>query len=630
MRKLGPVLAVIGLALGAWALAGWWPGAGDTAATARNLVVITVDTLRADRLGAYGFSGARTPTIDRLSQEGARFARAYAPAPITLPSHATLFTGRNPPGHGARHNGMAVREDVPVLAERLKGAGFQTSAFIAAFPLDRRFGLARGFDIYDDQMGHAPDGRALDERPGAQVIDNAIAWLRQRSAAPFFVWVHLFEPHAPYGTPAGATPSPRPVSERYNDEIAEADRQTGRLIEALGTAAAETLIVFASDHGEAFGEHGEVAHSVFVYDTTLQVPLVMRGPGIAAGTVAEAPVGLIDIFPTALAKLGLAAGQSDGVDLSPALAGHPLPARSLYAESFAPLIDFGWAPLRALRRDRWKYIEAPTPELYDLAGDPAESRNVYASNVAVAQPLALDIDAISGPDLQAGSGRPGESESARRLGALGYLGGGRTAVGRPDPKERREQAARLARITSGELHGDALIAALRAALADDPGNPQAHMRLGFALRDKALCRDAEPHFTAAIAAGVPSADPFIGRASCEVERGDLAVARQTLERANEVEPGNAVVAANLGLVESAAGRHEVAITWFERAVRIDPGFHEARFNLVLAHARAGRRADAEREVRDLLGRLPADAPQRPEVERLLAAIAAGGRLDLIS
>ena len=283
---------------------------------ARNLLLITIDTLRADHVGAYGYAPARTGTLDALAKSGAVFEHAYAAAPITLPSHATLLTGRYPPGHGARDNGLRISATVPTLATALHAKGFATGAFVAAFPLDHQFGLDRGFDVYGDFLPRAADGKLANERPAADVVNDAIAWLRQqnlelgtqnselrtpnserrttnaeRRTSPFFLWVHVFEPHAPYGDPA----STRPLIDRYDEEIATADHEIGRLIAALGPAASSTLVVAAGDHGEAFGEHGEYAHSIFVYDTTLRVPLLMSGPGIRAGTRVAGAVTLADV-----------------------------------------------------------------------------------------------------------------------------------------------------------------------------------------------------------------------------------------------------------------------------------------------------------------------------------------------
>src|SRR3954468_3340749 len=365
-------------------------------APVRHILIISIDTLRADRVGAYGYATARTPSLDALARAGVRFDRAFATAPITLTSHASLLTGRYPPGHGARHNGVQVNPNVPTIADRLAHDGFATAAFVAAFPLDRRFGLNKGFQTYGDRLPRTPDGRLANERPGRAVADEAIAWIGSHRQDRFFVWVHFFEPHAPYGDPSDPAEAARPVSARYDDEVAEADRQIARVLDALGDARASTLVIAAADHGEAFGEHGEVSHSVFAYDTTLRVPLIVGAPGRGhAGTVVRDAVSLVDVAPTAAALAGGGAFESDGIDLSPALAGGSLPSRALYAETFAPLLDFAWSPLRTLRSGRWKYIAAPRPELYDVDADPAEMRDVLGSHPTEASDLARRTDAIS-------------------------------------------------------------------------------------------------------------------------------------------------------------------------------------------------------------------------------------------
>ena len=580
---------------------------------AQNLLVVTIDTLRADRLGAYGDAQASTPAIDRLAREGVVFANAFAPAPITLPSHASLMTGRYPPGHGARHNGLRLDLAVPTLADHVAKAGFATGAFVGAFPLDRRFGLIKGFRTYGDKLPRGADGRPANERPGAAVVDDAIGWLGRHSTERFFLWVHMFEPHAPYGDPRTG----RPAETRYRDEITEADRQVGRLVAALGARAASTFIVVTSDHGEAFGEHGEISHSVFVYDTTLHVPLIITGPGVPAGGRITAAVNLVDVAPTVVKALGLPTLDADGVDLSPALSGVEPADRVLYAETFAPLLDFGWSPLRAVRHGGWKYIEAPKPELYHVAGDPKETANTASAQSPRATTMRGQVERFSSADIPVTART--DPEASARLQALGYVTGRREAPGaaRPDPKDKRELAARIARVTSGELQGTALTAALREILREDPANPQANLRLGFVLLESGRCADAIPHFRGAIDAKVPSADAHLGLAACQAAGRDFTGAATTLRAGERVEPGNPIVLANLGVVLSDGGQPLQALDPLQRALTTDPDLHQARFALAIAFARAGRRAEAARAAEELLRRLPANAPQRPEVERLL-------------
>ncbi|MEZ5290035.1 MAG: sulfatase-like hydrolase/transferase [Vicinamibacterales bacterium] len=593
------------------------PGSAGPAGPARHLLLVTIDTLRADRVGAYGYARARTPVLDGLAAAGLRLDRAYAAAPVTLPSHASLLTGRYPPTHGARHNGIALAAGQPTLATRLKAAGFATGAFVAAFPLDHRFGLAAGFDSYGDRLPRRADGRPADERPGEQVVDEALAWRHGTGDARTFLWVHLFEPHAPYGDPR----SGRAAADRYDDDVAEADRQVGRLLAGLGPDLSQTLIVAAADHGEAFGEHGEVGHSLFVYDTTLRVPLVLRGPGVGRAVDTHA-VSLVDVLPTVLGLLGVpppSPGDIDGRAFAGPGASAPDPDRALYAETEAPRLDFGWSALRSIRRGGLKFIEAPTPELYDLAADPGESANLASRRAPDAARLAASLPtaggAVPGPaDL--------DPDARRRLQALGYLSGAGPAGGGPavDPKDRVALAARIAEVTSGELAGPALEDALRAILREDPRNPQAQVRLGYALVARDRCADAVPLFRAAIAAGMPTADAYLGLAGCLAGDGKVEEAAAALAAADAVEPGNPVVAANRGTLLSDAGHPEAALDFLRRAVQADPDLHQARFGLAIALARLGRREEAAREAVVLLQRLPATAPQRAEVQRLVDAL----------
>ncbi|MDQ3068463.1 MAG: sulfatase-like hydrolase/transferase [Acidobacteriota bacterium] len=597
---------------------------------ADNVLLITIDTLRADRVGAYGYGRAVTPALDSLARGGVRFDRAYAAAPITQTSHATLLTGRYPQGHGARHNGIRIDDTVPTVAERFQSGGFATAAFVSAFPLDRRFGLARGFQTYGDTLPGDANGRPLNEKKGSAVVDEAIAWVGRAGSQRFFLWVHLFEPHAPYGEPADPSFAGLSASDRYDREIAEADRQVARLLAALGERRKRTLIVATSDHGEAFGEHGEIGHSMFVYDTTLRVPLLIEGPGVAPGRAVDTwNVGLVDIAATVVTRAGLAGMDTDGHDLSaphlnPRRPGDPVAALieyPYYAETFAPLLDFGWSPLRTMRDGRWKYIEAPRPELYEIQRDAAERDNRVASEIKAVELLTADLKAVGGKaDHTAQSVDPGG-----RLAALGYIGAspsarGRTAARRADPKDKIEVAAAIAHITSGEARGPALERALRAVLAEDPANPQMNLRLGYVLAESGRCRDARVRFSAAIAGRVPTADAHLGLASCQAAAREFDAALGTLREAARLEPGNPLVTANLGLVMSDAGKPAEAAEVLRRVLIEAPDLHQARFGLAVALARAGRRTEAAAEARELLRRLPSSAPQRPEVLRLLSAV----------
>jgi choline-sulfatase len=312
--------------------------------------------------------------------------------------------------------------------------------------------------------------------------------------------------------------------------------------------------------------------------------------------------------------------EVDGNDLAPALDGATPPDRSLYAESVAPLLDFGWSPLRSVRVEGYKYIAAPKPELYDVRDDEAEERNLVEREKQRAEELNAMVQRASSESL-----RPktmADQETRARLQALGYTsrGGGPDERARPDPKDKRELAARIAQVTSGELEGQALEQALQQILRDDPQNPQAHLRLGYVLLDDNRCAAAEAHFRKAIESRLPSADAHLGLASCQATARRFREAAATLQQAEVVEPDNPVVVANLGIVLSDGCQPDKAIPRLQRALTLDADFHEARFNLALAFARAGHREKAAAEARELLRRLPQDAPQRSEVERLIAAV----------
>jgi tetratricopeptide (TPR) repeat protein len=331
-----------------------------------------------------------------------------------------------------------------------------------------------------------------------------------------------------------------------------------------------------------------------------------------------APVSLVDVAPTALALLGIKPFDVDGIDLSPAIKGAVLPDRDLYAESFAPLLDFGWSPLRSIRSAGYKLIDAPVPELYDTKTDPDETKDLSTSDRTRAADFKTRVQRYSTTTVDT---RALDSEARSRLQALGYVSGGSDRPGpKPDPKDRRELAAQIAQVTSGELQGAALEVALRKILAEDPKNPLANLRMGYVLAQSNRCAQAVPFFNAAIAARMPNADAHLGLAGCQATAGRAAEAIATLRAAEAVEPGNPVVLANEGILLSDTGNHRGGSQALQKALAIDPDFHEARFNLARVFARAGDRSDAVRAAEELLRRLPPNAPQRPEVERLLKAV----------
>ena len=411
-----------------------------------NLVLVTLDTVRADHLGCYGDSQAITPALDGLAAEGLRFTSASSTVPLTLPSHTTILSGLLPPHHGLRNNGAGLlAPGTPTLATLLAAAGYRTAAFLGAFVLDHRFGLAGGFEVYDDEIPRDPRaGTILEaERQGRDVMDRALAWLRtpaKDDARPFFVWVHLYDAHAPYQPPAqwAARHPGRP----YDGEISEVDEQVGRLLAELKSRGLDgrTVVAVAADHGEGLGEHGELTHGLLLYEPTLHVPLLLRAPWGLKPRVVAAPVSLVDLAPTLAGLVGhpFPAGR-DGRDLSQALLAGEEPAPgNVYAETRYPA-TFGWSPLAALRRRDRKYIASPRPELYDLARDPGEVTNLLASAPAAETSgfasgiAAIEAGAVTAP--RSGDSKA-DAETRRRLASLGYVAGNAPA-GSPGDRPRR-------------------------------------------------------------------------------------------------------------------------------------------------------------------------------------------------
>jgi arylsulfatase A-like enzyme len=383
-----------------------------------GLVVVTLDTTRADRLPAYGFGSVATPAIDGLASQGAVFDEAVSVAPLTLTAHTSLFTGLYPPHHGVRDNTDRALDPAHVtLATLLRERGFRTAAFVGAIVLGADRGLARGFDVYDD--GRAPGLPPPRRRSGREVVDRARAWIDHLDDQPFFLWVHLYDVHAPQALPVEFR---RAYGDRYEGGIAYVDDQIGRLLDALERRhrLSNTVIVVAGDHGESLGEHGENEHGIFLYESTLRVPLVLCAPGVAARRV-EGVASLVDVFPTVLRLLRVAVpAAGDGVSLMPALTGGRLPERAIYAESLYAA-HFGWGPLRMVRDGRFKFIDAPTPELYDLASDPNEHQNVANQHLATEVALRRELLGMqTDASVHVGSSLP--PESLRTLEALGYVG----------------------------------------------------------------------------------------------------------------------------------------------------------------------------------------------------------------
>lgn len=396
------------------------------------MVLITLDTVRADHLACYGYGQIQTPSIDVFAAEGIRFNHGYAQVPLTLPSHTVILTGTYPMFNGVRDlTSTGLVPTVPTLAEILHRNGYRTAAFTSSFVLNSMWGLNRGFEFYDDATDSVPGARSptLLERRGDHTMDRVLAWLDSHSRQPFFLWVHLYDPHSPYRPP-------EPYRSRYADhlydgEIAFDDVQVGRLLANLRQLGLYdgALIVVAGDHGESLGEHNEAEHGFFIYNATLRVPLMLKVPGSSSHGVVNDPVGLVDIAPTIAEACGISPESRQTFQ------GHSLlglmshgendPSPAVYAESYYPRNSFGWHELRALITPQFKYIDAPRPELYDVENDPGELHNLAPARSSLAVALREKLDSVAGRFANSRSAESSprlDSETLERLRSLGYLG----------------------------------------------------------------------------------------------------------------------------------------------------------------------------------------------------------------
>jgi arylsulfatase A-like enzyme/Tfp pilus assembly protein PilF len=560
VRRFALVLGLCAAAAAVWIVLARprWTRGLWRAATPRHLLVVSIDTLRADRLGSYGYAAAQTPRLDTLARSGLRFAQATTVVPLTLPAHSSLFTGTFPDWHGVRDNGgFYLGEDQTTLAEVLKEKGYRTGGFVGSFVLDRRWGIAQGFDRFFDEFdlekaGQAP-GMDMIQRPGDQVVDKALEWLAADRERPFFAWVHLYDPHTPYAAPEPfRSRFPATASGAYDAEIAATDVQVGRLLDALELDGrlAETLVVVVGDHGEMLGEHGEQTHGFFIYDAAVHIPLIVAGPGVAPREIPD-QVRIVDVMPTALALLGVERpAPVQGASLLPLARGERL---SLIAqsESWYPRYHYGWSELRSVQDGRFKYIRAPRPELYDLGQDPREESDL--SQREAARLTALD-QALSGAvarhaNAAAAKGPQSiDAETEERLAALGYVGGSVSARHleerpRGDPKDKigLYNLIKLAGSASAAGRVDEAIATVRKALAEDPEIVEAYMLLGNFLAKAERHRDAIAAYRDALARDPEHQGALFSLAVAYKDRGQLEEARLGLERARQLDPRNGKV-----------------------------------------------------------------------------------------
>jgi arylsulfatase A-like enzyme/tetratricopeptide (TPR) repeat protein len=564
----------------------------------QNVLLVTIDTLRAAALGSYG-GRARTPNLDRLAEGGARFTFAHAHAVVTLPSHTTILTGRLPYEHGMRDNsGFRVKYGTATLATRLKAAGFATGAFVGGFPLTKRFGLTPGFEIYDDRIPELKGDITftMPERRADEVVGAAVDWIGRQTRRTF-AWVHLFDPHAPYAPPEEyrATYASQP----YDGEVAWVDRALQPLFDRLMTLGRPTLVIVTSDHGESLGEHGEMTHGMFAYESTLRVPLIIArvmpgGVRTSRGVVIDAPARHVDIAPTVL--------QAVNVDAAEMLAGSSLldviragrgDDRPTYFESMTYNLVRGWAPLRGVLVERTKYIDQPIPELYDLAADPKEERNVAPQARERAQVMVnlLRTFNVAPPDRPA----PESADVAATLRSLGYVSGTapeRKVFTEADDLKNLVDVDRDLHTASEHYQNGRVqdaIALLTRVIERRPDTADAYISLAHAYWESGQLQPAIATLEKALASGAPTRDVRIRLGIYLAE--SQTDSRRAIALLESLPAGDVEALNGLGVAYGAAGRYGDAVQAFKKVLALDPTSGLAYQNMasmVLRQALAAR------------------------------------------
>jgi arylsulfatase A-like enzyme/Tfp pilus assembly protein PilF len=617
-----------------------------------NVLLVTIDTLRADRVGCYGYQRAATPTLDGLAARGVRFKTAVAHAPLTGPSHASILTGLTPLGHGFRNNsGFILAPNIRTAGEDFGQAGYRTAAVISGFPLDRRFGFDRGFETYEDHLPRGNDLRRTPyvERPADATTDAALRWLSTADGdrtRRWFLWVHYYDPHAPYEPPADF--ADRFGTSPYDGEIAFVDRELGRLVRALEEKheLERTVVLATGDHGESLGEHGEGTHGVFVYDATLRVPWVMAGPGITAGRVSETVARSIDVLPTLLDYAAVPERTNlDGRSLRPAIEGHPMGDAATYAESLYAQLELGWAPLHAWRTATTKFIDAPRAELYDLEHDPTESANHAAEQPGRAEDLRRALDAaLRQPTPSAAASI--DPEAAERLRALGYVSGGAAPVqtGRPlrDPKDSVKWLPRLNRgMSAARVEPDVAIHELTAVLAEDPDllmarrtravayaaagrhelaitdlrlleshkqlTPEDAIVLGDNLRFAGKLADAAAVLERTARENPKFPQPWLSLAEVRIQERNYAEAQHACERVLQMVPDHIEALRRLGDLAMLREDLDTAAARYSRILALDATDVPAMTKLGVVRMRTGRAEDAMTLFQQSIDRDPKNA-----------------------
>ncbi|HEX4440282.1 MAG TPA: sulfatase-like hydrolase/transferase [Thermoanaerobaculia bacterium] len=617
--------------------------AAPASAPRPSIVLITLDTFRADHVGAQLGGKTLTPNLDALARGGTRYLRALAPAPLTLPAHCSLMTGLDPPAHGVRDNGAsALPDDVPTLAAALAAGGYATAAFVGSRVLDHRFGLDRGFAVYDDAMTAEEVGeQGYPERRAAAVTDAALAWAERRPAGrPFFLWVHYYDAHAPYEAPGA--PKAAPAAERYAAEVSYVDREAGRLLARLRSVSPSLLIAAAGDHGEMLGEHGEKEHGIFLYRSALEVPLILAGAGVPRGATVADPVGTRALAATLLRLAGSRAdARRFGAGLPGLASSDGAAPEAVYSETWLPATAYGWSPLQSVDSGPLRLIRAPRSELYDREADPSEARNLFSSRPDDARRLARLLERAAAATQRTAPPPRGsaaeKAELAASLRSLGYLSGASGRSGTIDPKDGvamlaefdaareamrvgrahdamtklRELVRRspdsvpfLTRLAEAEVAAGETAAGLetiRRAVALNPRLDLLHTSAGELYARAGQPVEARREWETALALNPRAAPAWLGLAQLAAEssppRDELAI----LSRAEQAGTRSAAIQERMARLELEAKRTDAAGRHAEEAIRLLPDFAEAWWTAGEVSERTGRRPEALERYEKAIG-----------------------------
>jgi arylsulfatase A-like enzyme/Flp pilus assembly protein TadD len=570
-----------------------------------NVLLITLDTTRADHLGCYG-GRAATPAIDALAAAGVRFEQADTVAPLTLPSHASILSGMLPLHHGLRNNGAgSFPASMQTLTTTFAQRGYRTGAFVSSFVLDHRFGLDRGFETYDDAVERGGGSTIDAERSGGVVADAALAWLTRNDERPFFAWVHFYDPHAPY-----APPEPfrsRFASAPYDGEIAYVDAQIARVLERIDRT--RTIIIVTGDHGEGLGDHGEMRHGLLTYESTLRVPLIIAAPSLRPQVVRTA-VSTADIAPTVAALSGSEMKNVDGADLSSSLRdGHEPAVHEIYAETEYPL-TFGWSSLHVLRNGEKKLIDGRFSELFDLAADRAETKNVAPEQRRALADLSRTLARFLATAVRAAPATI-DAETKAKLASLGYVApvAGTPEEDRYDPRQMRELFRDFenasAALGAGHVE-DAKAIAMRLVEAD-PRNRVFRSTLATAYRQSGDVDRAAALYRESVALAPSDADAWYDLASVLEQKGATAEARSAIDEAVRLDARNAEAHNLRGTILAETGGANPAFEEFQKAIAIDPRNARAYTNSGNVLRDLGRLDDAATSYRRAIDLAPRDA-----------------------